>query len=81
MRLCEERDYGFVNAFASGGFNDLSKNRMASGEIMFEPQHCAGDGTRVSASKTHHANAAASGRRGNGDDRIVQIHGLLMLVC
>ena len=39
-----------------------------------QPQHRTCDGRRFGARETHYTNAAASGRSGDGDDGVIEVH-------
>jgi len=39
-----------------------------------EAQHGTGNSARIRPRYSHHANAATSGRRGDGDDGVVKVH-------
>ena len=49
-------------------------------QIMFEPQHWLCDFRRRGPGDADHANAAAAGRRGDGNDRVVEVHGAIVAV-
>jgi hypothetical protein len=56
-------------------FDKLSEHRSSGLEIMLQSQHGSDDAERFRSGETDDANPAASGRRGNGDDGVVKVHG------
>ena len=56
-------------------FDKLSKHRSSWLEIMFQAQHGSSDAARLWSAEADYANPAAAGRRGDGDDGVVKVHG------
>jgi len=75
MRFSEERDDGFVDALAGSGLNQIAEKSMSGSKLAFQPQHGAGDRARLRPGEAHHADTTASRWCGDGDDRVVQVHG------
>ncbi len=42
---------------------------------MLQAQHGSGDAARLWSGEADYANPAAAGRRGDGDDGVVKVHG------
>jgi hypothetical protein len=76
--LCEEGDDDLVDAFAARRINQLAQMSVPGFEIMLvrQSQHGTGNSARVSPRYSHHADAAAARRRGDGDDGVVKMHEL-----
>ena len=62
------------------GLDQLSKDSPPRLHLMFQPQHRLCDLPRLRSGDAHDSNAAASGRRRDGDDRIVEIHRAIVAV-
>lgn len=62
------------------GLYQLPENGPPSLEFMLEPQHGQRNLFRLWAGQTHHADAAASGRRGDGNDGVVEVHEAILAV-
>jgi hypothetical protein len=45
------------------------------GKWMIQAKHGFGDDFGLRTGQSHHPNAAATGRRGNGNNGVVQVHG------
>jgi hypothetical protein len=70
---------GNVSIFAGGGaratrFDQFTEHGSAGFQRVLEAQHGLGNLACFGAGKTNNTNAAASGRSGNGDDGVVEIH-------
>lgn len=80
MRLGEKGDDNLVDALAGGRIDQLAKVRPVSFQFggMPQAQHGPYDGTRLRTGKTDNTYAASSGRCGNGDDGIVEIHRFIL---
>src|SRR5215472_18844292 len=74
VRLGEKRDHRFVDAFAGGGLKYLAKHGTSGGKLMLQPQHGTADHPGFRPGKADHSNAAATWRRGNRDDGVVEVH-------
>ncbi len=82
VRLGEVGDNHFIDTprFLSGrgshgiGLDQFTEDRPTRLQIMFEPQHWRRDRPRLRARESHNSNAAAPGRRRDGDDSVVEIH-------
>jgi hypothetical protein len=76
--LGEEGDDNLVDAFAAGRLDQLTEMSVAGFEVMLvrQPQHGTGNSAGISPRYSHHANPAASRRRGDGDDGVVKMHEL-----
>ncbi len=76
VRLGEKGDDNFVDAIAGRGidqFAEVSAIRLEFVACDSRSMGCAIAG-RFSAGETHHADAAAAGRRGDGNDGVVEVH-------
>ena len=60
-------------------FDQLAKNCLSGLKVMLEPKHGFGNRVGFWAGKAHNANSPAAGRRGDGDDGVVEIHCQLLL--
>jgi hypothetical protein len=74
VRLGEKCNHSFVNSLSGGWLNHFAKNGTACGKLVLQPQHETGNRAGFRAGQANHANAAAARRRGNCDNRIVEIH-------
>jgi len=54
---------------------NLSEHRSTGLEIVFQAQHGSGNAARFGSGEPDYANPAATGRGGDGDDRVVKVHG------
>ena len=54
--------------------NQLSENRPTRRQIMLQAKHRQRNGPRLGTGKPHYPNTAAPRWRGDGDDRVVEIH-------
>src|SRR5262249_6981242 len=70
----EKSDHGFINALARGRLNHSAKNRAPGGEFALETQQGSGNRGRFRARQPDYADAAATRRRGDGDDGVVEVH-------
>ena len=54
--------------------DQFAEDRAAWFEFMPQPQHGCGDRAGFRTGQAHHADAAASGRCGDGNDGVVEVH-------
>ena len=54
--------------------DELTNHRAAGFKLMLQAQHGRGNGTSLRTRNSDHANASAAGWRGDGDNRVVEIH-------
>src|SRR5262245_10087268 len=74
MWLGEIGDYHFINALAASWLDQLGKDGAARLKLVLEPQQRSRNRAHLGTGETHYADAAASRRRGHGDDGVVKIH-------
>ena len=60
---------------ASTWFDELSEHGSSRLKIVFQTQHGLSDAARFRSGEADDADPAAAGRRGDGDDGIVKVHG------
>ena len=75
--LGKEGDDDLVDALAGSGLDQFTEMSASRLEVvsMGQSQHGTRDVARLGARETHHADAAASRRRSNGNDGVVEMHG------
>ena len=71
VRLLEEGDYHFVDALLRAGLDELAEEGAVGFQVAPEAQQGRGDGTGIGAGEADHAQPAAAGRSGDGDDGVV----------
>jgi hypothetical protein len=60
---------------STAGFYDFPEDNPSGFEIMFQAKHRQGDGARFWASEADDTDTTATGRSGDGDDGVVEVHG------
>jgi hypothetical protein len=87
MRLGKIRDHDFVDSLRGNSnvspclrFNQFSELSVAGNELMLKSQHGGSDRLRLWARHADDSNPAPTRRRGDGDDRIVEIHAMILMV-
>ena len=78
VRLGEEGDDDFVDALACGGIDQFAEVRAAGLELVLRSAAWAARCSRFGTGETHHTDAAAARRRGDGDDGVVEVHQLII---
>ena len=63
------------------GLDQFAEHGASRLNWVFEAKHRQGDGASFGAGKADHADTAASGRSGNRDDSVVQVHGEIVLLA
>ena len=79
--LGEVGDDDLVDACLScGGFDQIAGDGSTGFQRLLETQHGRGNGARFRTGQADYADAAASGRGGDGDDGVIQIHTNILAV-
>ena len=76
--LLEESDYDLIQALICLGLNQFAEGGALRLKLMPQAQHGRGDFSRIRAGKACHSNPAAAGRRGKGDNSVVEMHQIIL---
>ena len=55
-------------------FHKLSQHRSSGFEIVFQAKHGSGNAARFRSGEADDADPPTTGRRSDGDDRVVKVH-------